>query len=166
MAPGNRVLSNLEDTVCGLLMGAMTVIVFCAVVLRYAFNNPIGWSDELAKICFTWLVFLGGALGLKRGAHISIDALVQMLPGKLRKLVAAAADVLVLVLLLVIVYYGALIAAMTAGVTTPSLGVPVAVVYAAAPVSALVMTVHQLRRMFSSYYGARSAGPARQEAEG
>jgi TRAP-type C4-dicarboxylate transport system permease small subunit len=157
--PGQRsVLERVEYLACGLLVGVMTLVVFVAVVFRYVLNSPIGWSDELARLLFTWLVFLGGAVGLSRGAHIGIDTLVQLLPAAPRRVVAGVADGLVLVILAVFVYYGALLSAMTVSVTTPSLDVPVAVVYAAAPVGAALMLLHHLARLARRY--GRRRGPA------
>lgn len=149
------VLERIEYLAGGLLVGVMTLVVFVAVVFRYVLNSPIGWSDELARLLFTWLVFLGGAVAVSRGAHIGIDALVQLLPAAPRGVVAAVADGLIVVILTVLVYYGVLLSAMTVSVTTPSLDVPVAAVYAAAPVGAALMLVHHLERL------ARRYGPRR-----
>lgn len=160
----NRVLARAEDWTIAALMAIMIAIVFAAVVLRYAFNSPIGWSDELAKIAFTWLVFLGGAVGVRRGAHIGIDAVVVILPSGFRRLVALVADLLVVLILLVFVYYGVLLAQMTAAIVTPSLRLPVGFVYSAAPLGAFLMLLHQLGHVASTYFG-HGAGRGTREAE-
>ncbi len=157
MASLRWALGRVEDGISAFLMATMTVVVFVAVVLRYGFGHPLGWTDELAKICFTWLVFLGGAVGVRRGAHIGVDAVVVFLPAHVRRGVAFVADILVLAILGVFVYYGWLLAAMTAPVPTPSLGLPVAFVYAAAPVGAFLMLLHQIDRIASTYFGRRTA---------
>ncbi|MCC7483123.1 MAG: TRAP transporter small permease [Hyphomicrobiales bacterium] len=130
----------------------MVLIVFSSVVLRYGFNRPIGWTDELAKLFFTWIVFLGGALAVKRGCNISIDAVVQFMPPAARRVVAAIGDFLLLILFSVLIYYGILFSFMTAPVATPSLGVSVALVYAAAPVSAALMLIHHLEHIATTYF--------------
>lgn len=163
MHPKRWTLERIEGNFCGLLTGVMTLLVFGDVVLRYAFNSPIGWSDELALLFFTWLVFLGGAVGLSRRAHISIDTLVQLLPPALRRVIAAISDLLILIILVVLIYYGILLCAMTVRVPTPSLGVPVALVYAAAPVGAFLMLLHHLRGLVTSYMPWRRGVMASQE---
>lgn len=159
-------LERIEGSFCGLLTGVMTLLIFGDVVLRYAFNSPIGWSDELALLFFTWLVFLGSAVGLSRRAHISIDTLVQMLPPAFRPVVAAIADFLILIILVVLIYYGILLCAITVKVPTPSLGVPVALVYAAAPIGALLMLVHHLQHLGTSYLAWRRGAMASQGERG
>ena len=151
-------LTKVENGLAALLMAGMTGLVFVDVLLRYAFNSPIGWSDEAAKISFTWLVFLGGAIAVRRGAHIGIDAVVVFLPAAVKRAVAFVGDVLVVVILGVFVYYGILLAAMTVAVTTPGLGLPVAFVYAAAPFGAFLMLLHQIGRLASNYVGWRTPG--------
>lgn len=148
MGTANRVLAIMEEGLAAGLLATMLVTVFGGVVLRYGFNSPIGWSDELAKISFTWLVFVGGALGVRRGVHIGIDALVAALPPSIRRATALIADLLVIIVLIVFVYYGILLVQMTASVMTPSMRISVGLfVYAAAPFGALLMTYHQLQHV-------------------
>lgn len=156
-------LARVENGLAALLMALMTGVVFVDVMLRYAFNSPTGWSDEVAKISFTWLVFLGGAIGVRRGVHIGINALVVFLPAAVRQGVAFVGDVLVFIILGAFVYYGILLAAMTASVTTPSLGLSVAFVYAAAPLGAFLMLLHEIGHIASTYFGWRTTGAKRRE---
>jgi TRAP-type C4-dicarboxylate transport system permease small subunit len=156
-------LARVENGLTAFLLALMTGLVFVAVVLRYVFNSPIGWSDEVAKISFTWLIFLGGAIGVRRGAHIGIDAVVVFLPAAARRGVAFVGNVLVLVVLGVFVYYGILLAAMTASVTTPSLGISVAFVYAAAPLGAFLMLLHQVGHIASTWFGWGTPGAEARE---
>ncbi|MBI4013148.1 MAG: TRAP transporter large permease subunit [Candidatus Rokubacteria bacterium] len=69
----------LELAITALLV-VMVVVAFAQVVLRYAFGAPLSWNEEVARWCFVWMTFLGAALGVKRGAHVSIDNLLVALP--------------------------------------------------------------------------------------
>jgi TRAP-type C4-dicarboxylate transport system permease small subunit len=40
-------------------VAAMTVLVIAQVILRYVFNDPLDWSEEMARIAFIYLAFLG-----------------------------------------------------------------------------------------------------------
>ncbi len=144
-------LERAEGVVCGLLTAVMTLLVFAAVVMRYAFNDPIDWSDELARFLFTWLVFLGASVGVSRQGHISIDSLVQFLPASLRRTLAACVDGCLLIVLVILVYYGMLLCGMTFRVKTPSMGMSVALVYGAAPVGAMLMLIHHVLRIAVRY---------------
>ncbi|MCB2020720.1 MAG: TRAP transporter small permease [Rhizobacter sp.] len=67
-------------------LAVMAVLVFGNVVLRYAFNSGIAVSEELSRLLFVWLIFLGAILASVQRAHIGFDALVQRLPLAGRKL--------------------------------------------------------------------------------
>jgi tripartite ATP-independent transporter DctM subunit len=72
---------GLDWTIVALLAG-MVVVAFVQVVLRYVFEEPLSWNEEVARWCFVWMTFLGTALGVKRHAHVSIDnALMAFPPG-------------------------------------------------------------------------------------
>lgn len=144
-------VQKIEEWLCSLLMAVMTCVVFYSVVLRYGLNNPIGWADEIAKICFTWLVFLGGAVGIRKGAHISIDFFVHLLPATARRVIGFTSDFLIAAILLVIFYYGIRLCSMTAQVTTPILDISIAFIYGAAPATVILMMFHHLYRMATAF---------------
>lgn len=75
-------LTALGALIGGVFTVVMTVIVSYAVVARYVFNRPIGWSEEIATYLMVWAVFLGAAYTLKADAHIGVDILISNLkPG-------------------------------------------------------------------------------------
>ena len=57
----------------------MVVLVFGNVVLRYAFNSGITFSEEVSRWLFVWITFMGGVVALKENAHLGTDALVSRL---------------------------------------------------------------------------------------
>lgn len=84
----NRMLAVLcrwLDTLAGLLLAVMVVLVFGNVVLRYAFNSGIALSEELSRWLFVWITFLSAAVALRERRHLGTDALVGRLPRPLRK---------------------------------------------------------------------------------
>lgn len=62
------------------VMAVMVTIVSVQVVLRYLFGASIDSADELARLCFVWTIFLAVPHGIRHGAHVGIDLLVQKLP--------------------------------------------------------------------------------------
>ncbi len=87
------VLHGFEEGVIALLLGAMTLLTFVNVVLRYFFGALNIWSLEVVSILFAWLVLFGVAYGFKVTAHLGVDAVLNMVPPGLRRvlgLIAAA----------------------------------------------------------------------------
>jgi TRAP-type C4-dicarboxylate transport system permease small subunit len=61
-------------------VGVMVAVVSSQVALRYGFNRSIDWADEVGRLAFVWAIFLAIPLGVRDGAHIGIDLLVDKLP--------------------------------------------------------------------------------------
>lgn len=79
-------VTRLEEILIAYLLGAMTVITFVNVVLRYVFNSGLLWGLEATVFLFAWLVLLGASYCVKVNAHIGVDALVNLTSPSVRKI--------------------------------------------------------------------------------
>ncbi|PIX74560.1 MAG: TRAP transporter permease DctQ, partial [Rhodocyclales bacterium CG_4_10_14_3_um_filter_68_10] len=91
-----RVLDHLEEWLITFLMGAATVVIFVAVMHRYASGMPLGavqdrliqintsWAQELCIIMFVWMAKFGAAYGVRTGIHVGVDVLVNRLAERSR----------------------------------------------------------------------------------
>jgi TRAP-type C4-dicarboxylate transport system permease small subunit len=78
-----RALRTADRALTGVLLAAVAVmvtVVSAQVALRYGFNRSIDWADEVGRLAFVWAIFLAIPLGVRDGAHIGIDLLVDKLP--------------------------------------------------------------------------------------
>jgi TRAP-type C4-dicarboxylate transport system permease small subunit len=75
-----KYLTHAMNAVIVLALALMVVMVFSNVVLRYLFNSGITASEELARFCFIWLVFVGSVVAMKERAHLGVDSLISRLP--------------------------------------------------------------------------------------
>ena len=93
-----KLLDRLEEVFIAFLMGAATLLIFVAVIHRYAAGAPIplvqdwllaldlSWAQELCIYMFVWMAKFGAAYGVRTGIHVGVDVLVVNLPPHLRKL--------------------------------------------------------------------------------
>ncbi len=92
----SRVIDELEETLIALILGAMTLITFINVVLRYGFNTGLIWGLEATSFLFAWLVLFGVSYAVKKTANLGVDAVLNVLaPGTRRVLGLIAAAVCV-----------------------------------------------------------------------
>ena len=70
-----------------------------------------------------WFIFLGAAVGIREGYHLSFDVLLYFLPRKAKLWLFSISDVVVVGFACGMIYYGAELAAKTAHNTLPSLGI-------------------------------------------
>lgn len=75
-----RWLTLAMEYLIGAILVALIVSVSSNVVGRSLFNHSLPWADELARMLFIWLVFIGAAAAFSRYEHIAVDALVRRLP--------------------------------------------------------------------------------------
>ena len=76
-------LGGLDKLITAMLLAAvaaMVGVVSAQVGLRYGFNLSIDWADEVGRLAFVWSIFLAIPLGVRNGAHIGIDVVVDKLP--------------------------------------------------------------------------------------
>ncbi len=79
-----RVLENLVESVCMVLVVALAVVVFLQVFNRFVLKAPLAWSEDLAMLLFQWVAFLGAAVGIKRMRHFGIELVVKKMSPKAR----------------------------------------------------------------------------------
>ena len=76
-----------------LLLGVALVVVvgvtLLQILLRYAFDAPLIWSEELAKLLIVWIAFVGAAVVCWDGRHLNVDVFFALLPDRARTLVRA-----------------------------------------------------------------------------
>ncbi|MFK8035676.1 MAG: TRAP transporter small permease [Hyphomicrobiales bacterium] len=85
MAGAKSFFDRIEEALIALLLGLMTIITFANVVARYAFNSNILWALELTVFLFGWLVLLGASYAVKKNVHLGVDAVIVMLPQRIRR---------------------------------------------------------------------------------
>jgi C4-dicarboxylate transporter, DctQ subunit len=86
-----RFIHGFEEGALALILGAMTLLTFVNVVLRF-FGGLNVWSLEVVEILFAWLVLFGAAYGFKITAHLGVDAVLNIVgPGPRRLLGVLAA---------------------------------------------------------------------------
>lgn len=93
----NKVLNHLEEWLIAFLMGGATIVIFAAVVHRYASGIPwpalqdwlltinMSWAQELCIYMFVWMAKFGAAYGVRTGIHVGVDVLVKQLPERIGK---------------------------------------------------------------------------------
>lgn len=54
------------------------------VVLRYVFNSPTTWSEELARYLFIWCAFLGWIIASRRGGRRSATNVIARCPPRVQ----------------------------------------------------------------------------------
>lgn len=142
-----KVLDHLEEWLIALLMGSATLLIFVAVIHRYAAGLPVpvlqdwllslnmSWAQEACIYMFVWMAKFGAAYGVRTGIHVGVDVVINHLPDRARR---------------ACILFGLLAGALFTGVvawfggsfvwqlshtdqTSPDMGLPMWIVYLAIP---------------------------------
>jgi len=89
-------LEKITEWMMAAMLAVMVALIFGNVVLRYAFNSGIVAAEEISRLMFVWLVFLGATLALRRQQHLGLELLQARLPFKARRACAVVAHLLML----------------------------------------------------------------------
>lgn len=133
-----------------LCLASMAVLVFGNVVLRYGFNSGIAFSEEISRLLFVWLTFLGTILASREHAHLGVDSLVRRLPHGARQACVLVSGVL-MIMVCGLLFWGSLKQAeINLDNVMPVSGMPYASVYAAGIAAALGLIVSIFYNIFQA----------------
>src|SRR5438067_12651885 len=133
-------LLALSDAVAAILLAADLLVVCGSVLLRFLFNAPVEWSDDVARGLMVGSAFFGAASALARGENVGVSFFRDLAPMRLQALVDAASAVLVALISGYVAYNAIKLGSLTAGQTTGS-GLPLELTFYPMGVGALFLTV-------------------------
>lgn len=98
-SPRESRLQRVFNGAMAACLGVMALAVFVNVVLRYGFGSGIAASEELSRLLFVWMVFIGATAAYPAGEHMAFTSLVGMLRTRPAAMTVMTALIRVLVLL-------------------------------------------------------------------
>jgi len=133
------------DGLAVVLFAAMFGVVILQIVLRYVFNRPLVWTDELAQYLFVWTSFLGWTMATRKRIHIGISVVADRLPAVGRRLLHALWCVATLAFAVILLVVGVLITRRNWDVQMVSLDFAFWPVYIVVPLAALFLIGYAVR---------------------
>jgi TRAP-type transport system small permease protein len=142
-----------EDLFLALSHGTIAVLVIAAVVFRYFIGAPLTWTEEFIVIVFTWMLFVGLASAFRQRAHIRIDALLLLLPRRLRALFGVVAVSATLLTLAMLFWFGTEQTLLMLHTQTPMMRISAAWAVSALPAGAFLSCLHVVRHLLCEGVG-------------
>src|SRR5580658_8401257 len=136
-------LLALSDAVAALMLAADLLVVCGSVLLRYLFNAPVEWSDDVARGLMVGSSFFGAASALARSENLGVAFFVDLLPARVRPVIDAVSALLVAVISAYVAFNAIKLGALTAGQTTGS-GLPLELTFYPMGVGSIFMTIFAL----------------------
>ena len=138
-------VAPIENAFLIAVHGAIFVLVVAGVILRYVFNDPLTWGEEVIVGLFTWMVFIAAAAAVRSHMHIRIDVMAPVYANPKMNWLNALTVLTGVAIIIVMIYACTLQVLQEASVDTPMLNVSRAWFLASMPVGLLLMLLHVLR---------------------
>lgn len=141
-------------------VGVMALAVLAQVVMRYFFQNPLVWGDELAKYALAYMTFIGASVALRKGELACMDLAVDKLPASWKKPVAVVVMLLNMALIVFLLVCAVNLVGQRSVLTqsSPAMGVPMQYVYACMPVGLFLMAVQAALCLIDLISGRKLGG--------
>jgi tripartite ATP-independent transporter DctM subunit len=140
---GHRITASLlalSDAIAAILLAADLLVVCVSVLLRFLFNAPVEWADDVARGLMVGSSFFGAASALARSENLGVAFFIDMLPARARRVVDAVGALLVTVIAFYVAFNAIKMGWLTTGQTSGS-GLPLELTFYPMGVGALFMTV-------------------------
>src|SRR5260370_12547354 len=136
-------LLALSDAVAAILLAADLLVVCGSVLLRFLFNAPVEWADDVARGLMVGSSFFGAASALARSENLGVAFFIDMLPAAVRRVVDSMGALLVTVIAGYVAFNAIKLGGLTTGQTTGA-GLPLELTFYPMAAGALLMTIFAL----------------------
>jgi tripartite ATP-independent transporter DctM subunit len=140
---GRRIIPPLlvlSDAVAAILLAADLLVVCGSVLLRFLFNAPVEWADDVARGLMVGSSFFGAASALARSENLGVAFFIDMLPAGPRRVIDAVGALLVTIISGYVAFNAIKLGWLTTGQTSGS-GLPLELTFYPMGVGALFMTI-------------------------
>jgi TRAP-type transport system small permease protein len=117
------------------------------VVMRYVFNKPLSWPEELSSILLVWLVFIGATAISKRDTHVKVEIIEEKASITINKYLNIFYYTIIIIYLLFLIIGGLDLFQKLQFARTPALRLPIKWISIVVPITSAIMSIYFLRHI-------------------
>lgn len=136
----------IKIVMAGLIAG-MVVLIATQVCFRYALNEPLAWTEEVARHLMVWSALLGAAVAYRRKGHLGMDILVMHLPRRWQRRVEVALQILSIAFFGLLVIHGIPLVERTMRQLSSAIRIPMGYIYMSIPVGSALILLFAIERL-------------------
>lgn len=147
-----RRLNQVYETAGVVLLVVMAVSLFLQVFTRYALHRSLSGTEELARYTFIWITMVGTSICVMNGGHATVTILNDQLKGNLKKMHQLVIELCMIVCSAVLFRYSCQLLTLTAGSVTPTLRIPMNLIYLSFPVGmvgGILSSINNILHLFA-----------------
>ncbi|MCK0745232.1 TRAP transporter small permease [Chromohalobacter nigrandesensis] len=101
----SRAVVHVEQWVCSALIVTFGILLIINVILRYAFNSPLFFAEELGVYILIWMAFMAISIGIHHDSHVRLTMLTGVMPDPLRAACYWVSELICLAILALLLKY-------------------------------------------------------------
>ncbi|MBW2148952.1 MAG: TRAP transporter small permease [Deltaproteobacteria bacterium] len=134
------IIETIFVHVVGIVFIALITCTFVEVIFRYFLQNPLAWSEELARFLMVWMGFMGAAVCTKREQHLQLGiSIARWINPRADRWVMVALNLAFMVFMVFLVKAGIDVCANTMEFRSPAMRLPMVYVLGVIPVTGATM---------------------------
>jgi TRAP-type C4-dicarboxylate transport system permease small subunit len=120
-----------EETALVLLMIGISCTMFLQIIMRYIFEMPLTWPEEISRYMWIWTVFFSMSYAIKVGNVLRVDVLTEFLPKNIKRYLEIFLQSIALAVYTVFSYYSVIVlnSLIISKRVSPALRIPMYLVY-------------------------------------
>ncbi|WP_461206220.1 TRAP transporter small permease [Clostridium sp. DL1XJH146] len=122
-------LYKIEDAILIACLGIMGLVLFFQVVMRFVFDSPLMWSEELVRFIQIWIAFLGIGYGIRAESHISMVIVYNKFSEKMQQVISIISNIFILGCFLVFIPHAYNFVEMQHNIASSAMGIKMSIVY-------------------------------------
>lgn len=134
-------ITNIDQYVSAILFIVIMCLLFLQVVSRYVFKHSFTWTEELSILLFVWMTYLGVSSAVTHRKNLRIDALLDVVPFKVKKTLLILGDVIFIIFNIYLIFPFIELIGSIGTSRTPILGIPKAITYWLIPVILVISSI-------------------------
>jgi TRAP-type C4-dicarboxylate transport system permease small subunit len=151
-----KFFGNLEEIIGGTLFIVMLIVLTIQIFSRQVLDNPLTWSEGLAKFIFIYVGYLAVSVGIKENGHVFIDYFVKKFPISIQTIINYLFQFIILVAILLMGYIGYEMATRKVPVQIVSLNISYVYMYMALPLLSVLMLYRLIERNIKDFRNSNS----------
>lgn len=163
-----KMWDGVERSLATITITGAFVLTFIEVIARLIFNTSFYWAKEFIIFFTIWSTFLGASQVLKKGKHIRLSVLVDLMPPKIQNYFDFFSVIMGIVfsVLLLVSGFNLTLHAYQTGVTSTSLAkTPLWLPYSIMPIAGFLFTIRFLELFFVTVDKMKGIGPRKEVTE-
>ena len=90
------------EVIVVLSLVAISLVLLYQVIMRFLFNNPPKWTEELSMSLVIWVCFFGVSYGVEHRMHIRMTTFIKLMPKTVQIIAAILMDVIMIAIVSII----------------------------------------------------------------